>query len=116
MTDDTRDETTPHDGVVRAGRVSVRRAPRHARFIVLGAGFGAVVTFVLTALYPVDPDVGFPAMFGFFALLGVPAGAVIGAMFAIVLDAVATRRARELDAEQTTVTAPPEDVEGDLED
>lgn len=102
-------------GTVYESRVTVRRAPRYPRFIILGAGLGAVITFIGTAALPVDPSVGFAALFGYFALIGVPLGAALGATFAIVLDAVATRRARQFDAEHTTVDAVPEDVEGDLE-
>lgn len=97
-------------------RVTVRRAPRYPRFIILGAGLGAVVTFILTALFPVDPQVGFAALLGYFMLFGVPAGAALGGTFAIVLDAIATRRAKQLTAERTTVDAPDEPLEGDLED
>ena len=96
--------------------VTVRRAPRYPRFIILGAGLGAVITFILTALYPVDPNVGFGALFGYFALFGVSAGAALGGGVAVLLDVLATRRAKKFDAEHTTVDALPEDVEGDLED
>jgi pimeloyl-ACP methyl ester carboxylesterase len=81
-------------------RVTVRRAPKYPRFIILGAGLGAVVTFVLTNLFPVDPLVGFGPLFGYLLLFGVPAGAALGAIVAILLDAVATRRAREVEAER----------------
>ncbi len=103
-------------GIRSEGRVSVRRAPRYPRFIILGAGLGAVVTFILTASYPVDPEVGFGALFGYFLLFGIPAGAALGGTFAIVLDAVATRRAKQLTAERTAVDAPDVALEGDLED
>ena len=50
-----------------AREVSVRRAPRVSRFLILGAGLGAVVAFILTAAFEVDPEVGFGASFGYFA-------------------------------------------------
>ena len=113
------DMSTPDDtigaGTVYESRVTVRRAPRYPRFIILGAGLGAVITFIGTAALPVDQTVGYAALFGYFALIGVPIGAALGAILAIVLDAVATRRARQFDAEHTTVDAVPEDVEGDIE-
>jgi len=99
-----------------AGSVTMRRAPRYPRFIVLGAGLGAIVAYILTAAFPVDPLVGFAALFGYFALIGVSAGAAIGGLTAIVLDTVATRRAKTMGAERTVVDPTPEDVEGDLED
>ena len=98
-------------GVTSDSRVSVRRAPRYPRFIIPGAGLGAVVAFVLTAIFPIDPAVGFGATFGFFALLGIAGGATLGGAVAIALDVLASRRATQLDAERTTVEAPEEKLE-----
>ena len=78
--------------------VSIRRAPKIATFLILGGGLGAIVTFILTAIYPVDPSVGFGALFGYFALYGVTAGVLAGAVVAIVLDRTSTRRARTVSA------------------
>ena len=78
--------------------VRIRRAPKVATFLVLGGGLGAIVTFILTAIFPVDPDVGFGALFGYFALFGVTAGVVVGALVAIVLDRRADRRASTVSA------------------
>lgn len=116
MTDDKPQGDVPAAGdpprepkrVTSEDRVSVRRAPRYPRFIILGAGLGAVVTFIVTALFPVDPAVGFGALFGYFALVGVAVGAALGALAAVILDAVATRRAQQLDAERTIETPPDE--------
>ncbi|MET3769789.1 hypothetical protein ABIB15_002493 [Marisediminicola sp. UYEF4] len=103
-------------GVTSEGSVTMRRAPRYPRFILLGAGLGAIVAYILTAAFPIDPLVGFAALFGYFALIGVSAGAAIGGLVAIALDTVATRRAKTMGAERTVVDPTPEDVEGDLED
>lgn len=91
--------------------VTVRRIPRYSRFLIIGAGLGAVATFILTASFPSDPKVGFGALFGYFLLFGVPAGAVIGAVVAIVLDIGLTRRARTGLAERTTVDPLPNEDE-----
>ena len=74
--------------------VRIRRAPKYPAFMIVGGGIGAIVTFVLTALFPVDPKVGFAALFGFFALYGVTAGVLVGAVLALVFDRVLLRRAR----------------------
>jgi len=74
--------------------VRIRRAPKYPAFMIVGGGIGAIVTFVLTALYPVDPKVGFAALFGYFALFGVTAGVLVGALLALLLDRVLLRRAR----------------------
>ena len=94
----------------------MRRAPRIGRFVVLGGGLGAITTFILTALYPIDPLVGFGALLGYVLLFGVPIGAAVGAVFAILFDVIATRRARQLDAERESVDVPDEELEGQLED
>ncbi len=98
--------------------VSIRRAPRFSAFIVIGALVGLVATLVVTSLYPADPAVGFPATFGYFALFGVPIGAVLGAVVALVLDRRATRRAAEVIAGKLDVRvddghSPDSTVQGD---
>ena len=94
--------------------VRIRRVPKYATFIILGGAVGAVVTLVLTMSQPADPNVGYGALFGYFLLFGVPAGVLLGALLALVLDLVGRRRARTVTAEHTVVDAPP--VEGELLD
>jgi hypothetical protein len=103
-------ESEPAQSTVET-QVTVRRIPRYSRFLIIGAGLGAVATFILTASFPADPKVGFGALFGYFLLFGVPAGAVIGAVVAILLDIGLTRRARTGMAERTTVDPLPYDDE-----
>lgn len=91
--------------------VTVRRIPRYSRFLIIGAGVGAVATFILTASFPSDPAVGFGALFGYFLIFGVPIGVVLGAVLAIVLDASLKRRARTVLAERTMVDPLPFDDE-----
>jgi hypothetical protein len=104
---------TPPMGTVADAEVRIRRAPRYPIFLILGGGLGAVVTFVLTALFPVDPAVGFGALFGYFAIYGVPAGVLVGAVVAIVLDRVSSRRAKSVVVEHTTVDPRPADARPD---
>jgi MFS family permease len=92
--------------------VSVRRAPKYGRFIILGAGLGVIVTYILTSLFEVDPKVGFVSLFAYFALFGVAGGAVVGAVTALILDRVSSRRAKTVEAEHTTVEEGP--IEGEL--
>ncbi len=92
-------------------RVSIRRAPKYPVFIILGAGLGAVVAFILTALFPIDAAVGFGALFGYLALYGIPIGAVVGAVVAIVIDRVSSGRATIVDAERTTIDSRPAETE-----
>lgn len=85
--------------------VSIRRAPRFSAFLVVGALVGLIVTLGLVSLFPVDPAVGFGATFGYFVLYGVPAGALLGAIVAIVLDRSASRRAATVVAGKLSVHA-----------
>lgn len=84
--------------------VSIRRAPKVGVFLVLGAVLGAIVTLILTSLFTADPTVGFLASFAYFCLFGVPAGLLLGAIVAIVLDVISTRRARTVTVARDEVT------------
>lgn len=78
-------------------QATVRRAPKIPAFMIVGGGLGAIATFILTALFPADPAIGFGATFGYFALFGIPAGVVLGAVLALILDRISTRRAMTVD-------------------
>lgn len=99
---------------VTEDQVTIRRVPKYPTFIILGGALGVVVTLILTTSQPADPNVGYAALFGYFLLYGVPAGIVLGAVVALVLDLISRRRTRTATAEHTVVEAPP--VEGELLD
>lgn len=88
--------STPSDDqdAANESEVRIRRAPKYAAFIIVGGGVGAIVTFILTASFPVDPLVGFAALFGYFALFGVTAGVLVGAILALIFDRAGLRRSR----------------------
>jgi hypothetical protein len=88
-----------------ADEVSIRRAPRIGRFVFLGAALGALGALVCTSVFPVDPAVGFSAMFGYLVLYGIPAGALVGAIVAVVLDLSASRHSSRVIAGKMTVQA-----------
>lgn len=94
----------------------VRRAPKYPAFMIVGGGIGAIVTFILTGLFPADPNVGFGALFAYFSLYGVSAGVVLGAIFAIVLDRVLARRSANVVLEREVVEPEPETLEGEIVD
>ena len=98
---------------VESGNVRIRRAPKFAPFLIIGGGVGAIVTFILTMAFPVDPVVGFGALFGYFSLFGVPAGIALGALVVLILDRVSIARSRAATVEHETVE--PESYEGTLE-
>ena len=95
-----------------ATEVTIRRAPKVPIFLILGGALGSIVTLVLTMTQEADPNVGYAASFGYFLLYGLPAGVLLGAIVALVLDLVSRRRARTATAEVTAVEAPP--IEGEL--
>jgi hypothetical protein len=79
--------------------VRIRRVPKYGAFMAVGGGIGAIATLILTSLYPADPRVGFGALFGYFALYGIPAGVLLGALVALVFDWVGRKRSRSIIAE-----------------
>lgn len=86
--------------------VKIRRAPKIGAFLVVGGLIGMLTTLVLTSLFPSDPNVGFIALFAYFCLFGIPAGVVLGALLALILDRISRRRARDAVAERQTATDP----------
>ena len=85
--------------------MTVRRAPKISAFIFVGAALGVIVTLVLTSLFPVDPAVGFGALFAYFALYGITGGVILGAVVGIIVDRVSSRRAKTVTVEITTENA-----------
>jgi hypothetical protein len=83
-------------------------------FLILGGALGAIVTLALTLSQPADPNTGYGPAIGYFMLYGIPAGVVVGAVVALILDLISRRTAKTVDAELTTVDAAP--LEGELED
>lgn len=98
MSDNTASETTQD--------VKIRRAPKIGAFLVVGGLIGMLTTLVLTSLFPADPNVGFIALFAYFSLFGIPAGVVLGALLALILDRSSRRRARDAVAERQTAADP----------
>jgi hypothetical protein len=103
--------STPPASTSAQTEVRIRRAPRIPVFLILGALLGFIVTLALTSSFPTDPTVGFPATFGYFLLYGIPAGVVLGALVAIVLDRVSVRRAKTVSVEHTIVDPLPFSVQ-----
>lgn len=86
--------------------VTIRRAPKIGVFLVLGALLGAIVTLILTSLFPADKNVGFVASYAYFCLYGIPAGLLLGALIALVFEAASRRRMRTVTVERTEVVEP----------
>ena len=74
----------------------IRRAPKLAPFVLVGAAVGLVGTLIATALFPADPGVGFSVLAGYFSLYGVTAGLTGGVIWWLVLDRRSKRRERDI--------------------
>lgn len=88
--------------------VTIRRAPRLPVFLVIGGAVGAIVTLIVTSLYPADPHIGFGPTLGYFLLYGVPIGVALGAVVGLILDRVSTVRAKTVSVEREVVGEDPE--------
>jgi hypothetical protein len=86
-----------------ATEVTIRRAPKVPVFLILGGALGAIVTLALTMAQPADPKVGYAALYGYFLLYGLPAGVLLGALVAIVLDIISRRTLKRGVAEYVVV-------------
>jgi hypothetical protein len=100
---------------IESANVRIRRAPKIPVFLVLGGVLGAVLTLIVTALFPADPSVGFAALYGYFVLYGVPLGVVLGALVAFGFDRASERRAASVTAELTTVDPMPDTDQPDTD-
>ncbi len=101
--------TQPEKPKPEVDEVRIRRAPKIPAFMIVGGGVGALASFIVTSLFPVDPAVGFGPVVAYVSLYGITAGVLVGALAALAADRGATRRARILRAERTVV--PPVDDE-----
>jgi len=82
----------------------VRRAPRFGAFIGVGVIVGIIVTVAVTTSFPADPSVGMWATVAYMSLYGVTAGAVLGAVAALIADRVSRRRAKPVSVERGRVS------------
>jgi Na+/proline symporter len=94
----------------RDREVRIRRAPKFAVFAIIGAILGVIVALILTAVFPVDPTVGFGATFGYFTIYGVVLGVLVGCVVAIILDRTLGARVKTLRASIDRLQAAPDDA------
>ena len=87
-------------------RATIRRAPKLSMFLLMGGALGAIVTFILTAIRPVDPLVGFGPLLGYFMLYGIPAGVFVGAMVGLILDRRSRRHVTGVSVAHESVVLP----------
>jgi len=95
--DDARENATAPEPTAEVQRAKVRRAPKLGVFLVVGAMFGALVTLILTSLFPADPNVGFAATYAYFLVYGIPLGLLVGGVIGLLLDRRSLKRSREVE-------------------
>jgi len=97
--------------VIEQSEVTIRRAPRIGVFLFLGGALGLIATLIATSLFEPDPSVGFMGTFGYLCIYGVPFGLLLGAIAALIADAVSRRRAKVVLAERGVVGNPDEEFD-----
>lgn len=95
---------------------TVRRSPRYAIFLVMGAALGIVAALTLTFAFDGTSDkspstqvlYSTSQVFGFLCLVCIPIGLAVGAVVALLIDRSLARRTREvrIDHERVEVDHP----------
>lgn len=92
----------PLETDVTRDTVTVRRAPRYPRFIALGAVVGVIAALILTFAFPDNEEFDKGQVFGFLLLVCGTIGVALGAVVALVIDRVTSRRAASVAVEHET--------------
>ncbi|WP_323959321.1 hypothetical protein GC088_12425 [Arthrobacter sp. JZ12] len=82
-------------------QVTVRRAPKFASFMGLGALIGFIAALIVAYSGPGDPTLTRESVLGFFTVVFALPGVLLGALLALLLDWISVRRARQATAERT---------------
>jgi uncharacterized membrane protein (DUF485 family) len=90
-----------------SANVTVQRSPRYLRFFFVGVALGVIVALILTVSFPPDPQFSQTQVFGFLVIFTGAGGAVLGLVFALIVDRVYSRHVTEATAERTTVREAP---------
>jgi len=93
----------PMAGHEEMSRVRIRRAPRYSAFIALGALVGALAALIASLLSPPAEDLNLGQVFGYLLLFGLPLGAMLGALVALLFDGLSRRRERTATAGKLSV-------------
>ena len=82
-------------------QVTVRRAPKFAPFMGLGALIGFIAALIVAYTGPADPTLTRESVLGFFTVVFAIPGLLIGALVALLLDRRSVRRMKQATAERT---------------
>lgn len=82
-------------------QVTVRRAPKFAAFMGLGALIGFIAALIIAYTGPADPTLTRESVLGFFTVVLALPGLLLGALVALLLDWISVRRMKQQTAERT---------------
>ncbi|TLM83245.1 hypothetical protein FDW83_09735 [Pseudarthrobacter sp. NamE2] len=89
--------------------ITVRRAPKYVPFLVLGALVGIAAAAVVAYALPGSESFDRGAVFGFFMVMLAGAGAILGAVLALILDRRSVKRRQRAVVESVPDTEPDTD-------
>jgi hypothetical protein len=92
-------------------QVRVRRSPKIGVFLGIGAVAGALVALIAGTVAPQDSTTPREQAIGYLLLILAPLGAILAGAVALVLDRIADRRARTVEAERIGLVAPVADLD-----
>ncbi|WP_174843113.1 hypothetical protein [Cryobacterium sp. TMT1-62] len=96
------------ESIVDKSTVTVRRSPRFFNFMLLGALIGAIAALVLTVVFPENAEFGATQVFGFLLLAFLTLGVALGAVVAIIIDRVISRRGKTVVVDRMAAVGPSE--------
>jgi hypothetical protein len=82
-------------------QVTIRRAPKFAPFMGLGALIGFIAALIVAYTGPADPTLTRESVLGFFTVVFAIPGLLIGGLVALLLDRISVRRMKQATAERT---------------
>jgi H+/Cl- antiporter ClcA len=106
---ETAAQATPSE-TVTSETVRVRRTPRYARFMLVGALVCVVAAFIVTYSFPQGAGYDRNTVFGFMLLVAIAVGVALGALAALIADRIARKQARTVTADRIDVRTPPADA------
>ena len=92
--------SSPRSGPERR-EITIRRAPKFAPFLALGALLGFLAALVVAYTGPAHPDYTREAALGLFTILFALIGVGLAALAVLLLDRLSVRRARHAMVEET---------------
>ena len=77
-------------------KLKVRRAPKYVPFMIAGALAAVVTAAIFTSVAPPSEEFETSAIFGFFTVLLLIPGVILGSIAALILDRRSVRRSKTL--------------------